>query len=124
MLSLAAFREGRHAQAFPSFGSERTGAPVVAFCRIAEREIRLREPVMAPAATAMPTWRVTVSSTGVGVFLNTLTIMASFGALMVARHQGVFSIGAVMSLGMVACQFAFILVLPAILNLWGDRRRD
>ena len=30
LLSVAAFREGRHAQAFPSFGSERTGAPVVA----------------------------------------------------------------------------------------------
>ncbi|MCW5663275.1 MAG: 2-oxoacid:acceptor oxidoreductase family protein [Piscinibacter sp.] len=50
MLSIAAFAQGRHAQAFPSFGSERTGAPVVAFCRIAEREIRLREPVMAPDA--------------------------------------------------------------------------
>ena len=34
LLSLAAFQEGRHAQAFPSFGSERTGAPVVSFCRI------------------------------------------------------------------------------------------
>ena len=50
MLSIAAFREGRHAQAFPSFGSERTGAPVVAFCRIDEKEIRLREPVMQPDA--------------------------------------------------------------------------
>lgn len=50
MLSIAAFEEGRHAQAFPSFGSERTGAPVVAFCRIADKEIRLREPVMAPDA--------------------------------------------------------------------------
>jgi len=50
MLSLAAFREGRHAQAFPSFGSERTGAPVVAYCRIDEREIRLREPVLRPDA--------------------------------------------------------------------------
>jgi len=39
MLSIAAFREGRHAQAFPSFGSERTGAPVVAFCRIDDKEI-------------------------------------------------------------------------------------
>lgn len=48
LLSVAAFTEGRHAQAFPSFGSERTGAPVVAFCRIAEREIRTREPVMEP----------------------------------------------------------------------------
>ncbi|MBI1943545.1 MAG: 2-oxoacid:acceptor oxidoreductase family protein [Betaproteobacteria bacterium] len=50
MLSIAAFREERHAQAFPSFGSERTGAPVVAFCRIDENEIRLREPVLAPDA--------------------------------------------------------------------------
>lgn len=50
MLSIAAFEEGRHAQAFPSFGSERTGAPVVAFCRIADSEIRLREPIMEPDA--------------------------------------------------------------------------
>ena len=48
MLSIAAFLEGKRAQAFPSFGSERTGAPVVAFCRIADREIRLREPIMRP----------------------------------------------------------------------------
>lgn len=48
MLSVAAFIEGRHAQAFPSFGSERTGAPVVAFCRIADGPIRLREPVLDP----------------------------------------------------------------------------
>jgi len=50
MLSIAAFEEGRYAQAFPSFGSERTGAPVVAFCRIADKEIRLREPIMEPDA--------------------------------------------------------------------------
>jgi predicted RND superfamily exporter protein len=60
---------------------------------------------------------VVTSSTGVGVLLNTLTIMASFGALMVAHHQGVFSIGAVMSLGMVACQIAFMIILPAVLTL-------
>lgn len=53
MLSIAAFREGRHAQAFPSFGSERTGAPVVAFCRIDTREIRTREPVMLPDAVVI-----------------------------------------------------------------------
>jgi pyruvate ferredoxin oxidoreductase gamma subunit len=48
LLSIAAFEQGRHAQAFPSFGSERTGAPVVAFCRIDDHEIRLREPVLNP----------------------------------------------------------------------------
>ncbi len=50
MLSVAAFLEDKHAQAFPSFGSERMGAPVMAFCRISDREIRLREPVMNPDA--------------------------------------------------------------------------
>ncbi|MCL6668015.1 2-oxoacid:acceptor oxidoreductase family protein [Streptomyces panaciradicis] len=50
LLSVAAFLEGRHAQAFPSFGSERTGAPVMAFCRIDDRPIRVREPVMRPDA--------------------------------------------------------------------------
>ena len=64
---------------------------------------------------------VVTSSTGVGVFLNTLTIMASFGALMVARHQGVFSIGVVMSLGMIACQIAFMITLPAVLTLAGKK---
>ncbi len=50
MLSIAAFLEGRHAQAFPSFGSERTGAPVTSYCRIDDREIRTREPISEPDA--------------------------------------------------------------------------
>ena len=50
MLSVAAFTEGRHAQAFPSFGSERTGAPVVSFCRIDGAPIRNREPISKPDA--------------------------------------------------------------------------
>jgi pyruvate ferredoxin oxidoreductase gamma subunit len=50
LLSVAAFDEGMHAQAFPSFGSERTGAPVVAFCRIHDRPIRTHEPIEQPDA--------------------------------------------------------------------------
>jgi pyruvate ferredoxin oxidoreductase gamma subunit len=50
MLSIAAFEEGRHAQAFPTFGSERTGAPVTSFCRIDETPIRVREPISQPDA--------------------------------------------------------------------------
>ncbi|HMD56783.1 MAG TPA: 2-oxoacid:acceptor oxidoreductase family protein [Solirubrobacteraceae bacterium] len=50
LLSLAAFLEGSQAQAFPSFGSERMGAPVIAFCRIDQRPIRLREPIAEPDA--------------------------------------------------------------------------
>jgi len=45
MLSVAAFLEGKHAQAFPSFGSERMGAPVTSYCRISDDEIRLRDPI-------------------------------------------------------------------------------
>ncbi|MCC7486399.1 MAG: 2-oxoacid:acceptor oxidoreductase family protein [Burkholderiales bacterium] len=77
LLSIAAFRHGRHAQAFPSFGSERTGAPVVAFCRIDERAIRLREPVMEPDALIVldPT------------LLHQVDV---FGG--VARHEGYFLI--------------------------------
>jgi pyruvate ferredoxin oxidoreductase gamma subunit len=50
LLAAAAFREDRYAQAFPSFGSERMGAPVTSFCRIDDRPIRTREPVTAPDA--------------------------------------------------------------------------
>jgi len=65
--------------------------------------------------------QVVMSSAGIGVFLNALTILFSFGALMVAHHQGVFSIGAVMSLGMVASVAVFLAFLPALLSLWGKR---
>jgi pyruvate ferredoxin oxidoreductase gamma subunit len=50
LLAEAAFREGRHAQAFPSFGSERMGAPVMSFCRIDDKPIRTHEPVTEPDA--------------------------------------------------------------------------
>lgn len=50
LLSVAAFVDGRHAHAFPSFGSERTGAPVVSFCRIDDAPIRSREPIAEPDA--------------------------------------------------------------------------
>jgi pyruvate ferredoxin oxidoreductase gamma subunit len=53
LLSVAAFTDGRHAQAFPSFGSERTGAPVAAFCRISDEPIRLREPIVHPDVVAV-----------------------------------------------------------------------
>jgi pyruvate ferredoxin oxidoreductase gamma subunit len=53
LLSLAAFAEGRHAQAFPTFGSERTGAPVISFCRIDDHPIRVREPIVEPDAVVV-----------------------------------------------------------------------
>jgi pyruvate ferredoxin oxidoreductase gamma subunit len=53
LLSVAAFQDGREPQAFPSFGSERMGAPVTSFCRIADTPVRLREPVSAPDAVVI-----------------------------------------------------------------------
>ena len=49
MLSIAAFEDGKHAQAFPTFGSERTGAPVTSFCRIDDKaDPRLASPSRSP----------------------------------------------------------------------------
>lgn len=53
LLSVAAFDQGEHAQALPSFGSERTGAPVVAYCRIDDRPIRAHDPVTSPDAVVV-----------------------------------------------------------------------
>jgi pyruvate ferredoxin oxidoreductase gamma subunit len=50
LLAMAIFAEGGYAQAFPTFGSERTGAPVAAFCRIDTKPIRSREPIAFPDA--------------------------------------------------------------------------
>lgn len=48
LLAVAAFEDGKYAQAFPSFGSERMGAPVQSFVRIAERKVRARNQILYP----------------------------------------------------------------------------
>lgn len=48
LLALAAIAQGKYAQAFPSFGPERRGAPVVAFARIEDKPIRIRMAVQKP----------------------------------------------------------------------------
>ena len=50
MLSVAAFDCDLHAQAFPTFGSERTGAPVTSYCRIDDAPITFHEPIELPQA--------------------------------------------------------------------------
>ena len=47
-LAHAFFIEGRYVQAFPAFGVERRGAPVVSFCRVDERSINLRTQIYSP----------------------------------------------------------------------------
>ncbi len=48
LMALAAIEEGKYAQAFPSFGPERRGAPLQAFLRISDEPIRLREKIYEP----------------------------------------------------------------------------
>ncbi len=48
MVALAAIKKGKYAQAFPSFGPERRGAPVVAYCRISDERIRVRAAIFRP----------------------------------------------------------------------------
>ena len=48
LLAQAAIAEGKYAQAFPSFGPERRGAPVLAFVRISNEQIRLRAEITEP----------------------------------------------------------------------------
>ena len=93
LLSVAAFKEERFAQAFPSFGSERTGAPVVAFCRIDDKDIRLREPVVEPDALVVQDATLLHSvelfqglATGGFVVLNTRRSLAELGCGEVAAR--------------------------------------
>jgi pyruvate ferredoxin oxidoreductase gamma subunit len=54
ILALAAIAEGKYAQAFPSFGPERRGAPVQAFVRIsASQPIRIRSSITKPDVVAV-----------------------------------------------------------------------
>jgi pyruvate ferredoxin oxidoreductase gamma subunit len=48
LVAFAAFEDGKYATAFPSFGSERMGAPVQSFVRISNLPIRDRSQIQTP----------------------------------------------------------------------------
>ena len=56
-------------------------------------------------------------STGQAVILSSLTTMIGFGSMMVADHQGIFSLGLVLTIGVGSCLVASITIVPAILKL-------
>ncbi len=62
-------------------------------------------------------------STGKAVLVSGLTSMAGFGSLMLARHQGIYSLGCVMTTGLATCMIAGLTFLPALLNLLMRQRR-
>ncbi len=78
LIALAAFYEGRQAQAFPSFGVERTGAPIQSFARISSHPIITREQIYAPSILIVqdPTLLETVDVFS-GTTKNTVVIINS-----------------------------------------------
>ncbi len=56
-------------------------------------------------------------STGKAVLVSGCTTIAGFGSLIIAKHQGIASLGFVMSVGVFTCMFAALTCLPAILKL-------
>lgn len=48
VLARAFFNEGRYVQSFPAFGVERRGAPIMAFCRVDDSHINLRNQIYEP----------------------------------------------------------------------------
>jgi len=53
LLAQAAIAEGKYAQGFPSFGPERRGAPVAAFNRIDDKQIKVRSGIYKPDVVAV-----------------------------------------------------------------------
>jgi len=62
-------------------------------------------------------------STGKAVLVSGLTAIAGFGSLILAKHQGIKSLGTIMSIGIAACMVAGLTFLPALLNLWVSFRK-
>lgn len=60
-------------------------------------------------------------STGQAVLLTSLTTMIGFGCLMVADHQGVYSLGVVLTLGVGSCLVTSVTLLPALMKLCWSR---
>jgi uncharacterized protein len=60
-------------------------------------------------------------STGKAVFVAALTTVVGFGSLILAKHQGIASLGYVMALGTSTCMIAALTTLPALLQWLGSR---
>jgi hypothetical protein len=60
---------------------------------------------------------ILAKSTGKAVLVSGLTALTGFGSLMLAKHQGIQSLGFVMAIGIAACMIAALTFLPATLNI-------
>jgi len=124
VLAGAAFEEGKRCQAFPNFGAERRGAPVVAFVRIAEKPILRRCQVEAPgfliiqdeSLLQIPSVLEGLKEKG-GVLVNSLKsseeLTKAYGRPMVALR------GSQMAQEIVGRPLANVALLSAFLTLTG-----
>ena len=56
--------------------------------------------------------------------MTSLTSMVGFGSLMIADHRGIASLGRVMVLGLTACMFSSLVILPALLRIISRNRAE
>jgi predicted RND superfamily exporter protein len=64
---------------------------------------------------------ILTKSTGKAVLVSALNTIVGFGSLVLAKHQGIASLGYVMAVGTATCMIAALTFLPAILNLLAHR---
>ncbi len=93
LLAQAAINEGKYAQAFPSFGPERRGAPVLAFVRISSKEpIRVRAEITQPDI-------VVVLDPGLLRIVNVTSGLKTNGMIVVNTSKQAEQIGQEFSIG-------------------------
>lgn len=63
-------------------------------------------------------------STAVAVLVDSLTTIVGFGAMMIATHRGLQSLGRVLTLGVTCCLFTSLVMLPALLSWMSWNRKD
>lgn len=63
-------------------------------------------------------------STAVAVLVDSLTTIAGYGAMMIASHQGMQSLGRILTIGVACCTFSSLVILPALLTIFTSRRPD
>lgn len=63
-------------------------------------------------------------STAVAVMVDSLTTVVGFGSLMIASHQGLQSLGRVLTIGVTCCLFTSMVMLPALLTWWSWNRPE
>jgi hypothetical protein len=70
-----------------------------------------------------PDEEIAGSTTGRAILISTLTTIAGFGSLMVARHRGIYSVGALLTLAMASCLLASLVAMPSFLRILPVRVR-